>query len=510
MLACAELTARLRRLPVSVAWSVHLVLLLLLPSCSRNLTIPGLPAPPPGGTVEAIVYVERRTPAKVCVRGEAMHDPPPVEDMKDAIRPPQQMTFNLPKGARVLKPGDWTFHVVIAPPVPGSEPNSTTCAPPSNSPDYVEAACSVTLMEGVQSRITVVEPFKTCTVDVGGQFSEEADLRVEPIDVTPPQPEIGSPVTVGVTVSNLGAGAAPGFDVYVTTTSRATGNAASLGSRNVPSLDPGGQQPLMPVTWDTAGFAEGNYDIKAQAPALPNELGTAKAFDNSATDQVFLAAGLDSDGDGVPDPRDTCPFHRNANQADTSACALKILFWPNGGGCAATQVCPGCDQRDLISLTQCIQLFGEGFDAGQTTVTVGGTLKVPGEVSFCDGGTRLIFPGPVGNRAVVLDNGNPPQSASAPVPNFCNVTPPCQPGPLAFTPVSGRAQTVVYVAGCFDPQVTTYTVQIGASPAVSATPVHSQFLRFSVPMNAQSGRIRVLQGGTPFGQETARAFKVEP
>jgi hypothetical protein len=138
-------------------------------------------------------------------------------------------------------------------------------------------------------------------------------------------------------------------------------------------------------------------------------------------------------------------------------------------------------------------------------VSVAGQLKASSDVFFCDS-TRLVFPGRVSpNDAVVV---NSPGTASVLGPNYCAQPPPCQPGPIAFTPVSARIGATVYVVGCGFSAGTVYQVRIGNS-STPAIALSEQILRFAVPIGASSGRITVLVNNAPLGQPPARFFRVE-
>jgi hypothetical protein len=118
-------------------------------------------------------------------------------------------------------------------------------------------------------------------------------------DVTPSKTIVGEgySMSISVIVENQGTYTET-FDVTV------FANETSIALETVALLR--GSSTKIVFTWDTTGFAYGNYVISAVADAVPGETDTT---DNTYTDDtVFVTIAGDVDGDGDVDPDDFAIF----------------------------------------------------------------------------------------------------------------------------------------------------------------------------------------------------------
>jgi len=450
-----------------------------------------------------------------------------------SLRFPRYVDFELPgAGEEELYPGRWNWVIEVR--AFNEVVDRRTCN-------------GVTLVEGQTQELKVFEGYEGCsaTPDFGTfPWERQHDVAVTRLLVDPAAPPVGSRPNVRINVENQGVSAETGVALQVS----AAGNALGPAPVNLPASGDPGASVEISVPWDTTGLLQGlPYSVTARIPPIAGETGihprTEEPFDNTGDNaQPALSVTLgpaDADSDGVPDATDNCDNHANPGQTDIDGdavgdacdncvfvvnpgqadanangvgdtCDLGIhgFLVPNvtqpwcpaaGGQC--TLVASGdCTVPTTITpgVAGCVFMFGEGFLAGTTQVSVGGAVLPANEVLVC-GPTRLTFlgPAPAANAGLVLRNGT--DTATSPIP-YCPSTPPACPGlrALTFSPIGGERGTRVYVFGCgfgIDPAPLP-TVSIGAVAAANVERINDKILSFTVPPTAVSARIGVTVGGT--------------
>ena len=435
-------------------------------------------------------------------------------------------------GEQQLFPGSWNFVIEFR----------------SNNQVVDRRTCDgVTLLEGQTQELKVFEGYDGCsaTPDFGTfPWDRQHDVAVTGLLVDPAAPPVGSRPNVRITVENQGVSAETGVALEVS----AAGNALGTAPVDLPASGDPGASMVISVPWNTTGLQQGvPYSVTARIPPIPGEIGihpsTGAPIDNTGDNsQPALSVTLgpadgdadgvpdatdncnqpnsdqkDSDGDGVGDVCDNCDFVVNpAPQADANGngvgdeCDLRIHgflvpnvttpWCPAAGAQCALLASGDCTVPTTITpaVAGCVFMFGEGFLAGTTQVSVGGTVLPANEVLVC-GPTRLTFlgPAPAANAALVSRNGT--DTATSPI-SYCPSTPPACPGlrALTFSPIGGERGTTVYVFGCgfgIDPAPLP-TVRIGAVAAANVQRINDKILSFTVPPTAVSARISVTVGGT--------------
>ena len=447
---------------------------------------------------------------------------------------PRTVDFELPEAdGQQLFPGSWNFVIEFR----------------SNNQVVDRRTCDgVTLLEGQTQELKVFEGFEGCsaTPDFGTfPWERQHDVAVTQLLLDPVAPPVGSRPNVRITVENQGASAETGVALEV----NAAGNALGTPPVDLPASGDPGASMVISVPWNTAGLQQGvPYSVTARIPPIPGEIGTHPRtevpFDNTGNNsQPALSVTLgpadadadgvpdatdncnqpntdqkDSDGDGVGDVCDNCDFVLNPAQADGNTngigdeCDLKIhgflvpnvtTPWCPAAGAPCTLIASGdCTVPTTITpgVAGCVFLFGEGFLAGTTQVSVGGTTLAATDVLVC-GPTRLTFLGPAPSANAALLSRNGVDTATSPI-AYCPSTPPACPGlrALTFSPIGGERGTKVYVFGCgFGNQTAPLpAVRIGAVTVAAANVerITDKILSFIVPPTAVSASIFVTVGGT--------------
>lgn len=118
--------------------------------------------------------------------------------------------------------------------------------------------------------VTLVDPnnidIPAVTTSSYGYFGVLQDLAVTRVDVSPAVVYPGSIVNINVTVQDQGSLA----ETFNTTV---FANAEVVGFSFNSSLD-GGKSTTIPLTWDTNGFARGDYTVSASVSVVPGEVNT--------------------------------------------------------------------------------------------------------------------------------------------------------------------------------------------------------------------------------------------
>ncbi len=113
------------------------------------------------------------------------------------------------------------------------------------------------------------------------------DLAVTAVTPSPTSLLGGTPVTISVTISNVGVGTASS----TTATAFAalgTGTPVAVGTASVPSLAAGASTTVS-ITWDTTGFVPGSYTVSASVAPVTGETITSNNSLTSTTLVTILA-----------------------------------------------------------------------------------------------------------------------------------------------------------------------------------------------------------------------------
>jgi hypothetical protein len=485
----------------SSALSIGCLLLLMLAGCSRDLSLPPLPAPT-SAKVRVTVTILRSDPVTVSVRGQQKLDENGLpasgavpEDSKTvqpvALGQSRTAEFDFPVDSTIITAGTWDFIIGLKSIVPGG-----------GTENAWQTTCTTNLRKDGLNSLDAIENVATCTGDFA-VFSGQHEVGIGEVQVEriggPAVLRVGDKANIKFIAINSGE-STESFSVTVQSFDP-SGHSVASWTANVSDLPSGSEQVVptpndAPITWDTSHLPPGDYIVQAGLTApLP---GDPQPTNDRNSTIVQLAPG-DLDGDGIFDDVDNCPTVPNPNQENCEGGTL-------GDACNTPKIRafePSCNIAGGATVT----VIGFGFANTQPTDIMIGPAHAANVTS--SSACKLEFTNPQSNAnpAGVLRIATTP-AVQMPL---CCATPTIS----AFTPAQGKPKTPVTVLGCGFTGVAVSIVNVinGSLPipiAIANTST-AQELDFAIPPTAPAGAYVIVLTGAGFAPiHSQSTFLVTP